>query len=266
MGDSLFDDIMVGAVVAKHVFRGASKAFVKAKEAVESEKGQQIRAELRAKANEAMEIAGDKAREMGLDEKVKTVLGAAGDIMNGYSGKADGSANGYPGNAAGVILDDRSRSLIQQGRDILSYLAVNNPEVLVDAYIPGSYTQQLNAMEQRIIDATEEHNRILNELREGMANEPEYIEPDEEGYYSISIEDIPGADDGLEQKIREEEDRFGVLCDSLQRDLEQLIYELQDAGVILENQRLMQEEEYEEQKRRENERDWLRFLGKDPDR
>lgn len=43
MGDSLFDDIMVGAVVAKHVLRGASKAYAKVKKVAESEKGQQLR-------------------------------------------------------------------------------------------------------------------------------------------------------------------------------------------------------------------------------
>lgn len=45
MGSSMFDDIMAGAVVAKHVFRGASKAYAKAKQIANSEKGQQLRRE-----------------------------------------------------------------------------------------------------------------------------------------------------------------------------------------------------------------------------
>ena len=40
MGSSMFDDIMAGALVAKHLFRGASKAYAKAKQVAESEKGQ----------------------------------------------------------------------------------------------------------------------------------------------------------------------------------------------------------------------------------
>ena len=71
MGNSLFDDMMVGAVVAKHLFRGASKAVAKAKQVADSEKGQQLKAELIAKTNEAIELAGDKAKEMGLEAKAK---------------------------------------------------------------------------------------------------------------------------------------------------------------------------------------------------
>ena len=81
MGSSMFDDIMAGAVVAKHLFRGASKAYVKAKQVAESEKGQQLKAELRAKTSEALDLAGEKAKEMGLEAKAKYVIDFAKEMV-----------------------------------------------------------------------------------------------------------------------------------------------------------------------------------------
>ena len=80
MGRSMFDDIVEGAIVAKHVFRGATKVYAKAKQAAESEKGQQIRKELRDKTSEAIGLASEKAKEMGLEEKTRSVFELAKDF------------------------------------------------------------------------------------------------------------------------------------------------------------------------------------------
>ena len=86
MGNSLFDDMMSGAIVAKALFKGASKAISKTVEFAESEKGQQLKAELRAKTSEAVEFASDKAREMGLEDKAKSILKYAdGDKVREYA-------------------------------------------------------------------------------------------------------------------------------------------------------------------------------------
>ena len=139
MGNSLFDDMMVGAVVAKHLFRGASKAVAKAKQVADSEKGQQLKAELLAKTNEAIELAGDKAKEMGLEAKAKHVLDFAKEM----------------------ILNDSFEM---------------TPDVQVIVYGPGGYVERIEALEQQIRDENERHNKVMAELSEALANAPESID------------------------------------------------------------------------------------------
>ena len=138
MGNSLFDDMMVGAVVAKHLFRGASKAVAKAKQVADSEKGQQLKAELIAKTNEAIELAGDKAKEMGLEAKAKYAFDFAKEM-------------------------------------ILNNSEPMPPDVQVIVYGPGGYVERIEALEQRIQDETEKHNQVIAELNEALANAPESI-------------------------------------------------------------------------------------------
>ena len=225
MGNSLFDDMMVGAVVAKHLFRGASKAVAKAKQVADSEKGQQLKAELIAKTNEAIELAGDKAKEMGLEAKAKYAIDFAKEM-------------------------------------ILNNSEPMPPDVQVIVYGPGGYAERIAALEQRIQDETEKHNKVMAELNEALANAPESI------YLSefSSLEDVPDTANVYEDEIREEEERYASLMYNLQEELKNLKDKLED-GLVMDKQLRMEEDAIEEERRREeNERDWAIFLGQDPDK
>ena len=229
MGDSLFDDIAKGAVVAKHFFRGASKAYAKAKKAIESEKGQQIKEELRVKTCEAIVFASDKAKELGLEEKTKNAFGQAKEMIKGI--------------AAAAATD---------------YSPLSD-EALAASYYDGKTLE----IERRIAEASVEHERIMEELRAELANAPEYIEPDENGFFP---EELPVTANVYEQMIKDEEERYESIRYNLQEELRQLEYERMDTEAVIAEQRRMEEEEEEERRRRENERDWDILMGKDPDR
>lgn len=224
MGNSLFDDMMVGAVVAKHLFRGASKAYAKTKQLAESEKGQQLKAEIRAKTNEAIDLAGSKAKELGLEAKAKYALEFAKDM----------------------ILNNSSEM---------------PPDVQAIVYGPGGYAEKINDLERRIAEETENHERILEELNQQLANAPEYIELSEYG----PGEEIPATANVYEQKIQEEQERFEYLSAHLQEELNNLKEELEE-GLFMERQRCREEAYEEELRREENARDWAIFIGEDPDK
>ena len=221
---SMFDDIMAGAVVAKHVFRGASKAYAKAKKFAESEKGQQLKAELQAKTNEAIGLAGDKAREMGLEAKAKYVLEYA----------------------KGMILNNSAEI---------------PPDVQAVVYGPGGYAERINALETRIVEETAKHNSILADLDREKAKAPEYIELDESGFIP---EDRPLTISDYERKIDEEYARFSMLEHDLQDELLQLKAELEEGLFMARQQQMEEENLEKELRREENERDWAIFLGQDP--
>lgn len=226
MGSSMFDDIMAGAVVAKHVFRGASKAYAKAKQVANSEKGQQLKAELRAKTNEAIDMASDKAKEMGLEAKAKYVL-------------------------------DFAKEMVMNTSEPLS------PDAQVMVYGPGGYAEQISALENRIEEETVKHNQIIAELNEKLKNAPEAIIL---GEYDFSAEGMPDTANIYRDQIREEEENFAHLTYTLQEDLRNLRDEMEEGIFMDRQFRREEEAYEEELRREENERDWAIFLGEDPDK
>lgn len=228
---SLFDDMMSGAVVAKALFKGASKAISKTVEFAESEKGQQLRAELRAKTNEAVEFASDKAREMGLEEKTKSILKYAKEYA----------------------------------KDMITNTSSEMPlDLQAIIYGPGGYAERIEALENRIAEETIKHKQRLAELNEQLANAPEAIEPDENGFFP---EVLPDTANIFEQQIREEEENFESTIYNLQEEIRSLKEELEE-GIFFEKQRRREEEELAKEEERnspQNELDWARFLGKDPE-
>lgn len=228
MGNSMFDDMMSGAIVAKALFKGASKAIAKTVEFAESEKGQQLKAELRAKTSEAVEFASDKAREMGLEEKTKSILKYAKEY----------AVEKITGNSSEIPADI---------------------EVIING--PGGYAESIEALENRITEETAKHNQILAELNEKLANAPEYIEPDENGYFP---EDLPDTANIYEQQIIDEQNNYEANIFNLQEELRSLKEEL-DEGIFMEKQRRREEAYEKEQRTLQDELDWARFLGKSPD-
>lgn len=244
MGNSLFDDMMSGAIVAKHLFRGASKAIAKTVEFAESEKGQQLKAELRAKTSEAVEFATaktseavefaiDKAREMGLEEKTKTILKYAKEYA----------------------------------KDVITNTSSEIPaDVKAAIYAPGGYAERIETLENRIAEETAKHNQLIAELNEKLANAPESIEPDENGFYPDVLPDTANV---FEAEIQDEQERFESTIYNLQEEIRNLKEELEE-GLFFEQQRRREEEAYEEElekerRRKEDALDWARFLGKDPE-
>lgn len=228
MGNSLFDDMMSGAIVAKALFKGASKAISKTVEFAESEKGQQLKAELRAKTSEAVEFASDKAREMGLEDKAKSILKYAKEYA---IEKITDTSSEMPADVAAIV------------------------------YGPGGYAERIEALENRIAEETIKHNQRLAELNEKLANAPEAIEPDENGYFP---EVLPDTANIFEQQIQEEKQNFETNIYNLQEELQSLKDELEE-GLFMEKQRRREEEAIAKEERTvQDELDWARFLGKDP--
>lgn len=226
MGSSMFDDIMAGAVVAKHLFRGASKAYAKAKQVAESEKGQQLKAELRAKTSEALDLAGEKAKEMGLEAKAKYVFDFAKEmVLNNYEP--------IP------------------------------PDVQVMVYGPGGYAERINALEDQIEEATVKHNQVLAELHEKLTNAPESIEP---GKYGFNVDDIPVTANVYVDMIQDEERIFEANIYNLQEEIQRLKDELDEGLFMARQQSREEDAEEEERRREENARDWAIFIGEDPDK
>lgn len=226
MGSSMFDDIMAGAVVAKHVFRGASKAYAKAKQVAKSEKGQQLRAELRVKTNEAIDLASDKAKEMGLEAK------------------------------AGYVLEF-AKEMVMNTSEPLS------PDAQVIVYGPGGYAEQISALENRIEEETVKHDLLIAELNEKLANAPEAILL---GEYDFSVEEMPVTANIYRDQIQEEEETFAHLIYDLQEELRSLRDELEECLLMDRQLRREEEAEEKERRREENARDWAIFLGEDPDK
>ena len=226
MGSSMFDDIMAGAVVAKHLFRGASKAYAKAKQVAESEKGQQLKAELRAKTSEAIDLAGEKAKEMGLEAKAKYVLDFAKEM-------------------------------------VLNTSEPMSPDAQVIVYGPGGYVEQISALENRIEEETAKHKFRLAELNEKLANAPESILL---GEYDLSAEEMPDTANIYRDQIQEEEENFAHLIYNLEEELRNLREEMEEGIFMDRQLRREEEAYEEELKREENERDWAIFLGEDPDK
>ena len=226
MGSSMFDDIMAGAVVAKHLFRGASKAYAKAKQVAESEKGQQLKAELRAKTSEAIDLAGEKAKEMGLEAKAKYVLDFAKEM---------------------VLNTSESMS----------------PDAQVIVYVPGGYAEQISALENRIEEETAKHKFRLAELNEKLANAPESILL---GEYDLSAEEMPDTANIYRDQIQEEEENFAHLIYNLEEELRNLREEMEEGIFMDRQLRREEEAYEEELRREENEREWAIFLGEDPDK
>ena len=226
MGSSMFDDIMAGAVVAKHLFRGASKAYAKAKQVAESEKGQQLKAELRAKTNEALDLASDKAKEMGLEAKAKYVLDFAKEM-------------------------------------VLNTSEPMSPDAQVIVYGPGGYAEQISALENRIEEETAKHKFRTAELNEKLANAPESIMLDE---YDISVEEMPDTANIYRDQIREEEVNFAHLIYNLEEELRNLREEMEEGIFMDRQLRREEEAYEEELRREENERDWAIFLGEYPNK
>ena len=226
MGSSMFDDIMAGAVVAKHVFRGGSKAYAKAKQVANSEKGQQLKAELRAKTSEAIDLASDKAKEMGLEAKAKYVFDFAKEV-------------------------------------ILNTSEPMSPDIKAIIYGPGGYAEKIEALENKVAEETLRHKQILDELGEKMANAPESIEP---GEFDFSSEDLPVTANVYEDQIREEEERFEGLISYLQEEIQKLKDELDEGLAMERQRQMEEEAYEAERRQEENARDWAIFLGEDPDK
>ena len=224
MGSSMFDDIMAGAVVAKHLFRGASKAYAKAKQVAESEKCQQHKAELRAKTSEALDLAGEKAKEMGLEAKAKYVF-------------------------------DFAKEMVLNNSEPIP------PDVQVMVYGPGGYAERISALEDQITEATAKHNQVLAELHEKLANAPESIEP---GEYGFNVENIPVTANVYEDMIRDEERNFEADIYNLQEEIRRLKDELDEGLFMARQQCREEDAYEEELRREENARDWAIFLGQDP--
>lgn len=225
MGSSMFDDIMAGAVVAKHLFRGASKAYAKAKQVAESEKGQQLKAELRAKTSEAIDLAGEKAKEMGLEAKAKYVLDFAKEM-------------------------------------VLNTSEPMSPDAQVIVYGPGGYAEQISALENRIEEETAKHKFRLAELNEKLANAPESSLL---GEYDLSAEEMPDTANIYRDQIQEEEENFAHLIYNLEEVLRNLREEMEEGIFMDRQLRREEEAYEEELRREENARDWAIFLGQDPD-
>ena len=226
MGSSMFDDIMAGAVVAKHVFRGASKAYAKAKQVANSEKGQQLKAELRAKTNEAIDLASDKAKEMGLEAKAKYLLDFAKEM-------------------------------------VLNTSEPMSPDAQVMVYGPGGYVEQINELENRIEEVTAKHKFRIAELNEKLANAPEAIIL---GEYEFSPEEMPDTANIIRDQIQEEEENFAHLTYTLQEELQNLRDEMEEGIFMDRQLQREEEAYEKELRREENERDWAIFLGEDPDK
>ena len=248
MSNSLFDDMMSGAIVAKHLFRGATKMYSKTKQFAESEKGQQLKAELKAKADEAVQFANDKAQEMGLDEKAKQVFESASD------------------KAKSMGIEAKAKYALEFAKEMIrnpNPYPELTPDIEVIVNGPGGYAERINALEEQITEETSRHRKALAELNEKLASAPEYIVLGED---SFDPENMPVTANVYEDMIQEEQNNYEATIFHMQRELEELKTELEE-GLIMERQLRMEEEAYyEEQRRKEDDDlDWARFLGVDPD-